>query len=74
MSDSTSPIFVTGQRVTLAITDIAFGGEGVGRVGQFVVFVPFVVLSEEVEAELTESRNSLPGPGWSACSSLHRCA
>lgn len=54
MLDSPSTAFVTGQRVTLTIIDIAFGGEGVGRVEQFVVFVPFVVMGEEVEAELTE--------------------
>jgi tRNA/tmRNA/rRNA uracil-C5-methylase (TrmA/RlmC/RlmD family) len=45
---------VPGQRVTLTITDIAFGGEGVGRHGEFVVFVPFVIPGEEVEAEVTE--------------------
>jgi tRNA/tmRNA/rRNA uracil-C5-methylase (TrmA/RlmC/RlmD family) len=45
-----------GQRVTLTITDIGFGGDGVGRVEQFVVFVPFVMTGEEVEAELTEVR------------------
>ncbi|HEU0010929.1 MAG TPA: TRAM domain-containing protein [Verrucomicrobiae bacterium] len=43
-----------GQRVTLTITDIAFGGEGVGRIEQFVVFVPFVIVGEEVEAEIVE--------------------
>lgn len=47
-----------GQRVTLTITDIAFGGEGVGRVDQFVVFVPFVVSGEVVEAELIEVKKS----------------
>jgi len=45
---------VPGQRVTLTITDVAFGGEGVGRIEQFVVFVPFVIIGEEVEAEITE--------------------
>jgi len=50
----TPSAFSPGQRVTLTITDIAFGGEGVGRVDQFVVFVPFVAVGEEVEAELTE--------------------
>ncbi len=49
-----SPGLKPGQIVTLGITDIAFGGEGVGRVGQFVVFVPFVLVGEEVEAEVTE--------------------
>jgi len=47
-----------GQRVTLTITDIAFGGEGVGRIDQFVVFVPFVVSGEVVEAELMEVKKS----------------
>lgn len=43
-----------GQHVRIRIDDIAFGGEGVGRVGEFVVFVPFVVAGEEVEVEITE--------------------
>ena len=43
-----------GDQVRLTIEDIAFGGEGVGRVGEFVVFVPFVALGETVEAELIE--------------------
>lgn len=47
-------VLSAGQRVVLTITDIAFGGEGVGRVDQFVVFVPLVAPGEEVEAELTE--------------------
>jgi tRNA/tmRNA/rRNA uracil-C5-methylase (TrmA/RlmC/RlmD family) len=60
MSDVSTdqPALSPGQRVTLTITDIAFGGEGVGRVGQFVVFVPFVAPGEEVEAELTEVKKS----------------
>lgn len=56
MTDATavsSPVS-PGNVVTLTITDIAFGGEGVGRLGQFVVFVPFVLPGEEVEAEITE--------------------
>src|SRR5688572_19644001 len=51
-------VMTAGQRVTLTITDIAFGGEGVGRVDQFVVFVPFVAQGEQVEAELTEVKKS----------------
>lgn len=43
-----------GDKVTLSITDIAFGGEGVGRLEDYVVFVPFVATGEVVEAELTE--------------------
>jgi tRNA/tmRNA/rRNA uracil-C5-methylase (TrmA/RlmC/RlmD family) len=47
-----------GVRVTLRIEDIAFGGEGVGRADGLVVFVPFVVVGETVEAEITEARKS----------------
>jgi tRNA/tmRNA/rRNA uracil-C5-methylase (TrmA/RlmC/RlmD family) len=43
-----------GEVLTLVITDVAFGGEGVGRHGEFVVFVPFVVPGETVKAEVTE--------------------
>lgn len=43
-----------GAKLILTIDDIAFGGEGVGRSGEFVVFVPFVALGETVEVELTE--------------------
>ncbi|HUC85828.1 MAG TPA: class I SAM-dependent RNA methyltransferase [Candidatus Acidoferrales bacterium] len=44
---------VTDQ-ITLKILDLAFGGEGVGRVDDFVVFVPFVIVGETVVAEITE--------------------
>jgi tRNA/tmRNA/rRNA uracil-C5-methylase (TrmA/RlmC/RlmD family) len=47
-----------GQRLTATIQDIAFGGEGVARVNQFVIFVPFVILDEEVEIELTEVKKN----------------
>lgn len=43
-----------GSRCTLTIHDIAFGGEGVGRLDEFVVFVPFVLVGEVVEVEITE--------------------
>ena len=42
----------------MTIDDIAFGGEGVGRVEEFVVFVPFVIVGETVEAEVTEVKRS----------------
>ena len=35
---------VVGDKLTLTVSDIAFGGEGVAREGEFVVFVPFVAL------------------------------
>ena len=45
---------VASEKLTLTITDIAFGGEGVARIEDFVVFVPFVALGEVAEVEVTE--------------------
>jgi tRNA/tmRNA/rRNA uracil-C5-methylase (TrmA/RlmC/RlmD family) len=50
----TAPNLQLGQLVELDITDIAFGGDGIGRVENFVVFVPFVIEGERVEAEIVE--------------------
>jgi tRNA/tmRNA/rRNA uracil-C5-methylase (TrmA/RlmC/RlmD family) len=47
-----------GDKLTLTIHDIAFGGEGVGRIDDFVVFVPFVLLGEIVEVEITEVKKN----------------
>jgi tRNA/tmRNA/rRNA uracil-C5-methylase (TrmA/RlmC/RlmD family) len=47
-----------GQIHQLRIQDIAFGGEGVARVEELVVFVPFVLVGELVEAEIAEVRKS----------------
>ena len=62
-----------GDKLVLTIDDIAFGGEGVGRmrlrsdtsvgasatqVGDFVVFVPFVLVDEVVEVEITEVKKN----------------
>jgi len=47
-----------GSRCELQITDLAFGGEGVARFGEFVVFVPFVIPGERVEVKLTEVKRS----------------
>ncbi|MFO1487872.1 MAG: class I SAM-dependent RNA methyltransferase [Verrucomicrobiota bacterium] len=43
-----------GQRHVIKIEDVAFGGEGVGRLGEFVVFVAFVAVGESVEVEMIE--------------------
>jgi tRNA/tmRNA/rRNA uracil-C5-methylase (TrmA/RlmC/RlmD family) len=48
----------TGDKISLTIHDIAFGGEGVGRVDDFVVFVPFVLVGETVETEITEVKKN----------------
>ncbi len=45
-----------GDRLSLTVSDIAFGGEGVARIEELVVFVPFVAVGEVVEAEITELR------------------
>jgi tRNA/tmRNA/rRNA uracil-C5-methylase (TrmA/RlmC/RlmD family) len=47
-----------GDKINLTIHDLAFGGEGVGRVDEFVVFVPFVITGETVEAEITEVKKN----------------
>jgi len=47
-----------GDRLTLTIEDIAFGGEGVARPNGFVVFVPFVLAGEVVEAEVMTVKKS----------------
>lgn len=47
-----------GDKLTMIIHDIAFGGDGVARVSEFVVFVPFVIVGEEVEVELTEVKKN----------------
>jgi len=49
---------LAGQKITVRISDIAFGGEGVARIEEFVVFVPFVLVGEEVEVEITEVKKS----------------
>ena len=47
-----------GDKINLAIHDLAFGGEGVGRVEEFVVFVPFVIPGETAEVEITEVKKN----------------
>ncbi len=54
MSASESAIFEVGQRHDVLVTDLAFGGEGVARLEEFVVFIPFVIPGEKVEIELLE--------------------
>ncbi len=47
-----------GQKLMLTVSDIAFGGEGVARAENFVVFIPFVALGEVVEVKLTEVKKN----------------
>ncbi|HTX21172.1 MAG TPA: class I SAM-dependent RNA methyltransferase [Candidatus Aquilonibacter sp.] len=50
--------FKIGDNLSLTIDDIAFGGEGVGRVDDFVIFVPFVLVGEMVGVEITEVKKN----------------
>jgi len=45
-----------GDCVGTKIRDVAFGGDGVGRHEDLVVFVPFTVDGDEAEIEITEVR------------------
>ena len=44
------------DRVIIKIESIAFGGEGIGRVDNFVVFVPFAAPGDELEIEITQQK------------------
>jgi 23S rRNA (uracil1939-C5)-methyltransferase len=45
-----------GDRIELRIDSVAFGGDGVGRCQQQVVFVPFTVDGDEAVVRITEVR------------------
>jgi tRNA/tmRNA/rRNA uracil-C5-methylase (TrmA/RlmC/RlmD family) len=53
-----APPLQPGQRLTVTVGDVAFGGEGVARVAGFVVFVPFAAPDEEVEVEVVEVKKN----------------
>jgi len=58
-SQNSPPVtLVPGQRVQGRVEDVAFGGEGVLRLDGFVVFVPFVIPGERVEAEVIELKKT----------------
>mgnify|MGYP002833938583 CR=1 FL=1 len=45
-----------GDRLEMEIVDMAFGGEGVGKLDGFVIFVPFVITGEVALVEITECK------------------
>lgn len=47
-----------GQVVEIEVEDVAFGGEGVGRYNDFVIFVPFVITGERVQVEISEVKKN----------------
>lgn len=42
------------DQVTIKIESVAFGGQGVGRIDNFVVFIPFAAPGDELEVEIVE--------------------
>ena len=46
-----------GDQLEVEIADMAFGGDGVGKVDGFVVFVPFVIVGELALVEITERKS-----------------
>ncbi len=58
MTVDQTPALAVGQTCTVCVQDIAFGGEGVARIDEFVVFVPFVLVGETVEVEITEVKKN----------------
>ena len=49
--------FNVGDRLEVKIADMAFGGDGVGKVDGVVVFVPFVIVGEVALVEITERKS-----------------
>lgn len=47
-----------GERLTVRVEDVAFGGDGVARFEHFVLFVPFVLSGELVEIEVAEVKRN----------------
>ncbi len=50
--------FKTGEKVEITIESVAFGGHGVARVGDMVLFVPFTVDGDEAEIRITEVKKT----------------
>ncbi len=50
--------YTPGQQIELTIDSVAYGGDAVGRVNEFVVFVPFAAPGEQLRVELTEVKKN----------------
>ncbi|MGE3309998.1 MAG: class I SAM-dependent RNA methyltransferase [Limisphaerales bacterium] len=55
---SPSPSLTLGQRIRLTVDSIAYGGDAVGRINDFVVFTPFAIPGELLLVELTEVKKN----------------
>jgi len=51
-------VMKSGEELTLDITDVAYGGEGMGRHEGCVVFVPFTIPGETVRARVVKATRS----------------
>jgi len=49
-------VFSAGDRALVKFVDFAYGGEGVGRVDNFVVFAPYTAPGDEAEVEIVEAK------------------
>ncbi len=58
MSVEPSSLLALGQRVSVQIHDVAFGGDGVGKHGDFIVFVPFTAVGDVVEVKISEVKKN----------------
>jgi len=58
MLDQQTRALPIGHVCTVQVQDIAFGGDGVARIDDFVLFVPFVLVGETVEVEITEVKKN----------------
>lgn len=58
IAESQAGAVTVGQTYTVTIDDLAFGGEGVARINEFVVFVPFVIPGETADVEIVEVKKS----------------
>ncbi len=47
-----------GSQINLTIQDIAFGGDGVGRTEECVVFVPYTAVGDQALVEITDVRKN----------------
>ena len=48
----------TGEKIQAKIDDVAYGGDGVARVDDFVLFVPYGVDGDEVEIEIVDLKKN----------------
>ncbi|MDD4251469.1 MAG: TRAM domain-containing protein, partial [Candidatus ainarchaeum sp.] len=48
-----------GDKIKVEIIDIGVNGEGVAKQSDFVIFVPYTLISETVEVEIYKIKNNI---------------